>query len=101
MKLLTQQHVEQERIYYKQKTTKQGNNNKIQTEKTNNIGKSQSCNSQIRPVQGELKLVAMGSQGKARQWTNSGRSNAEKISRVAENTKKKQEHKNKAKQIQI
>jgi hypothetical protein len=64
-KLLTQQQVEQERIYYKQKTAIQGNNNKIQTEKTNNTGKSQSRKSRIRLVQGVLELVAVGSRGKA------------------------------------
>jgi hypothetical protein len=43
-------------------------------------------------VQGALELIAVGSQGKARQWTDGGRSDAEKIGRAVENTGK-QEHK--------
>jgi hypothetical protein len=50
-------------------------------------------------VQRALELVAVGLQGKARQWTDGGRSDVEKIGRSAENTGKTRTQKNNTKQI--
>jgi hypothetical protein len=57
----------------------QGKSNKIQAEKTNNIGKSQLCVSQSQPMQGALGLIEEGSRGKAWQWMEGGKTGAEEI----------------------